>query len=437
MRAPYPGGAEPPARWQNLSVPTNPYLDVLRVPGAAAFSAAGGLARLPMSMVGIGTVLMVQAYTGSYAVAGRVSAVLVVSTALASPQVARWVDRAGQHRVMLPLLALTTAGLLGLVAAAALGAPEPVLWPLAVLAGGAQGSYGSYVRARWIRALGDPQRLHTAFSFESAVDELVYIVGPVLATVLATAVVPPGALLAAALAGGVGGLWFLLQRATEPPVVGHDAGAAAGSARARGPRSAIFVPGMPVLALVFVAMGTIFGAADVSTVAFAQEQGHTGRAGFVLAAFALGSMVSGLGYGARHWTSPLSTRFAVGTVVLAAGVSLFFMARTLGVLALVMALAGLAIAPTVINGNAMVQQLVPAHRLTEGLAWVGTSIGVGSSLGSWLAGARIDAVGSHGGFLVAMAAGWTCVLLALVALPTLRRQPGRAPEDATAAPTAD
>ncbi|GAB2468883.1 MFS transporter [Xylanimonas ulmi] len=416
-------------------MPRNPYVDVLRIPGAAAFSASGGLARLPMSMVGIGTVLMIQAYTGSYAVAGRVSAVLVIAQALGSPQVARFVDRAGQRRVLLPMLAVTTAGLLGLVTAAAAGAPEPVLWPLAMVAGATSGSYGSYVRARWTHALvGDPHRLHAAFSFESAVDELVFIVGPVLATVLATAVIPPAALLLAAVTGGVGGLVFLSLRGTEPPVRAHLEGAAhddgAGLARSRvrppGPRSALFVPGMPALALVFLAMGTIFGAVDVATVAFSTEHERRALAGVVLAAFALGSLVSGLAYGAMHWTSRLSTRFAIGTVVLAAGVSLFFTVRSLPVLALVMCVTGFAIAPTVINGNAMVQALVPPQRLTEGLAWVGTSIGAGASAGSWLAGARIDAAGSHGGFLVAMVAGWVCVVLAVAALPTLRRQQGRA-----------
>ncbi|PZR51706.1 MFS transporter [Xylanimonas oleitrophica] len=386
------------------------------------FSAAGAIARMPMSMVGIGTVLMVQAFYGSYATAGAVSAVLVVSTAIVSPQVARWVDKTGQRRVLLPMLLLSTTGLVGLVVAATLRAPEAVLYTLAVLAGGAQGSYGSYVRARWSYAVREPRRLHTAYAFESSVDELVYIVGPVLATVLATAVIPSAALLVAVVTGTAGGLWFVLQRRTEPPVVPQQHGVAVGSVSTPGPASAIFVPGMPLLALVFVAMGTIFGAVDVATVAFAEEQGSKGASGLVLAAFAFGSLVAGLAYGAKHWTSPLSTRFTIGTLVLAAGVSLFFTAGNLWVLALVMCLTGSAIAPTVINGNAMVQALVPPHRLTEGLAWVSTSIGVGSALGSWLAGLRIDAVDAHAGFLVAMIAGWACAALALVALPTLRRQ---------------
>jgi hypothetical protein len=70
-----------------------PYRDVLTRPGALAFSATGVLARLPMSMVGIGIVLMVSSIYGSYGLAGRVSAVYVIAQAICSPQLARLVDR--------------------------------------------------------------------------------------------------------------------------------------------------------------------------------------------------------------------------------------------------------------------------------------------------------------------------------------------------------
>ncbi|WP_344247341.1 MFS transporter [Isoptericola hypogeus] len=411
-------------------MPRNPYLDVLRVPGAAQFSAAGVIARLPMSMVGISTVLMVQTLYGSYAMAGRVSAVLVVAQALVSPQIARVVDRIGQARVMTPLLVGTTVGLLGLVAAAVAGAPEWVLWVLAAVGGATQGSYGSLVRARWSYQLGDATRLHTAYSLEAALDELVFIVGPVVATTLATTVAPAGGLLVAAVVGGGGAAWFLTQRRTEPPagrVAVPPDGEHVGTvphpdALAVRNRSAIRMPGMPVLAVVFVAMGVMFGSSDVATVAFAEEQGVKGLAGLVLACFALGSMISGLGYGARHWVSPLSTRFTIGACGIAVGVSLFFLVSHMAVLAAVMFVAGFAIAPTLINGNALVQALVAPHQLTEGLTWVGTSLGVGVSLGSWLAGVAVDAASAHAGFLVTMSGGWLCAILALAALPGMRNR---------------
>jgi MFS family permease len=367
-----------------------------------------------MSMVGIGAVLMVQGLYDSYAMAGRVAAVLGLAQALLAPQIGRWVDRHGQRRVLLPALVVSVTGLGGLVTAAVLGAPEWVLWPFAVLAGGSQGSYGAMVRARWNHALDDSRRLHTAYSLESSIDELVYIVGPVLATTLATAVAAPSALVLAGVAAMVGGLLFLVQRATEPPVVAPDAGVRH--------RPVFLTPGMPVMVLVFMAMGVIFGSMEVVTVAFAEELGSKGVSGVVLAVFALGSMVAGLAYGARHFTSPAYRRFVIGMAALGPGVSLFLLAQSLWVLAAVMFVAGLAIAPTVITGNGLVQDMVGRHQLTEALTWVGTSIGIGASLGAAFAGARVDDAGAAAGFLVTVGAGWFATLLTLAASRTLRRQ---------------
>ncbi|PUB28656.1 putative MFS family arabinose efflux permease [Promicromonospora sp. AC04] len=393
---------------------SNPYATVLRTPGALKFSAAGALARLPMSMVGIGAVLMVQGLYDSYAMAGRVAAVLGLAQAFLAPQIARWVDRRGQRTVLLPTLAVSVVGLGGLITAAVLGAPEWVLWLFAAVAGGSQGSYGSMVRARWNHALDDPRHLHTAYSLESSIDELVYIVGPVLATTLATAVAAPSALVLAGVATLVGGLLFVVQRATEPPFVVPDAGARH--------RPVVLVPGMPVVVLVFVAMGVIFGSTEVSTVAFAEEQGSKGLSGVVLAVFALGSLLSGLTYGARHFTSPASRRFVTGMAALGLGVSLFLLAQSLWALAAVMFVAGFAIAPTIITGNGLVHDMVGKHQLTEALAWVATSIGIGTSIGASIAGARVDAAGADAGFLVAVVAGWFAALLTVAASRTLRRQ---------------
>jgi MFS family permease len=390
-----------------------PYRDVLSRPGALSFSAAGALARLPMSMVGIGIVLMVSAVYGSYGLAGRVSAVYVIAQAVCSPQLARLVDRHGQARVMRPAVGIATVGLVTLIGATVAEAPTVVLYLAAAVTGAAIGSFGSLVRARWNRVLGgDPRAIHTAYSLESAVDELVFVVGPVLATLLATGVAPSAGLVVALVGMVVGGYWFLAQRTTEPPA------APVGAPRARG--SVLANAGMIVLAVVFVAMGSIFGATDVSTVAFAEEHGSKGLAGVILAVFACGSLISGLLYGTRHWRRPLHQRFANGVVALAVGVCFFFLVDNLVVLAAVMFVTGFAIAPTLINGNGLVQQLVPANRLTEGLTWVGTSLGVGVSIGSSIAGVMIDRQGSHGGYLVVIVSAGFALVATLAAFRTLR-----------------
>lgn len=389
-----------------------PYKDVLKRPGALAFSSAGALARLPMSMVGIGIVLMVSALYDSYGLAGRVSAVYVIAQAVCSPPLSRLVDRHGQARIMRPAVAVSALGLAGLVVAALADAPEAVLYVTAGITGAAIGSFGSLVRARWSNTLGDLRRLHTAYALESAIDELVFVVGPVAATLLATGVSPSAGLVVPLVAMLVGGYWFCALKATEPPVAPRD--------RPRPRGSVLRTPAMLVLVLVFVAMGSIFGANDVSTVAFADEAGHKNLAGPVLAVFAAGSLVSGLLYGTRTWTRPLHQRFAIGMIALAVGVSLFFLVDSLWMLAGVMFVTGFAIAPTLINGNALVQQLVPAERLTEGLTWVGTALGVGVSIGSSIAGAQIDENGSHAGFRVVVISAAVAVVAVLAAFRTLR-----------------
>ncbi|MGO1317266.1 MAG: MFS transporter [Cellulomonadaceae bacterium] len=390
-----------------------PYRAVLARPGALAFSSAGLVSRLPMSMVGIGLVLMVQSYYGSYALAGRVSAVFVVAQAIFGPQFARLIDHHGQARVMRPLLAVSASFLTALVVAATLVAHSWWLYAFAAVSGATIGSMGSLVRARWSTTLSDPRELHTAYSLESALDELVFVVGPVLATFLATSVTPYAGLVVPLVAMVGGGYWFLSLRDSEPAprprVVGQ-------------PRPSVLrVPAMIVIVAVFIAIGAVFGATDVATLAFAEEQGRTALGGVVLAVFALGSLLSGLGYGTRNWLSPLWQRFVIGVVAIGAGASLFFVVTSLPALAAVMFVTGFAIAPTLINGNALVQAVVPAEQLTEGLTYVGAALGVGVSLGASISGARIDVGGAHSGFLVVIVAALTAVAVTLAGAAWLRR----------------
>lgn len=396
-----------------------PYREVLARPGALAFSSAGVLARLPMSMVGIAIVLAVPEVYGSYGLAGQITAVYVIVHSIAAPLLAHLVDRHGQARVMMPALRVAGLGIIGIVVAIATAAHPAWVFAGAVVAGASIGSVGALVRARWSYVLRDPAEIHTAYSLESALDELVFVVGPVVATVLATSVAPTAGLWLPAAAVLVGGWLLLSQKATEPPIVRREPGTQGGSILRSG--------GMVVLTLVFAAVGSIFGATDVATVAFAEEQGSKGAAGAVLAVFALGSMLSGLGYGLRHWRSALWKRFAIGVVALAAGVSLFFVVSSLPMLAAVMFVTGFTIAPTIVNGNGLVTSLVRKDQLTTGLAWVGTALGVGVSIGSAAAGQVIDRQGAHGGFLVVAAAAAFAVLATFIALPTLRAgQIGRA-----------
>lgn len=427
------------------------YTRILARPGAWQFSAAGLIARFPMSMVGISTILAVQGLYGSYSAAGAVSAANIIAAAVGSPLLARAVDAHGQRRVMLPAVVGSAAALLGLVLATSARAPLWSLILLAALAGGLAGSMGSLVRSRWTVVLSSPDDVHTAFSLEAALDEVAFMVGPVLATALCTASALPvtSGWLAALAMQVVGGLWFLSQRSTEPPAhprsSRHDAAARlrrAGAGRAVGgtgrPASAESPTRTPhvlsygavrCVVAVFLCSGIMFGANDVSAVAFATELGVKSQAGTALAAWAAGSFLAALAYGARPWGWPLWKQLSAGMLWLAVGASTFLLAPSLPVLALLYVAVGLGTAPTITTGNNIVQAIVAPSQLTEGLAWIGTSLNIGVSLGSLLAGHAIDAAASRGGYSLTAAAAWAGVVVLLVGVRTLRAARPRSLED--------
>jgi len=394
------------------------YRQIFAAPGSLAFSSAGFIARLPISMTGIGIVTMLSQLRGSYGVAGAVAAVLALSAAALGPQVSRLVDRYGQRRVALPATALTMAAAVALLLCARFEAPD---WTLFLCAAGmgVMPSTGSMVRARWAYLYsGEPPKLHTAYSFEAVVDEICFIVGPILSIGLATSVFPEAGVLLAGIFLTVGVVLFTAQRRTEPPVhpEAHHEG-----------RSAIRSAGLQVLVLTFVATGAIFGSVEVVTVAFAQDQGHTTAASLVLAVYALGSCLAGVVFGTLKLKGSMAGRFLAGVAVMAASMVPLVVVSGLvtgvtGLAAIGGALfvAGLSISPTLITAMALVERLVPASQLNEGMTWTTTGLALGVAFGSSAAGWVVDAAGSAAGYWVSVSAGLFGVLTALVGVPRLR-----------------
>lgn len=378
-----------------------PYRGLFSAPGTRGFVIAGFVGRMPMSMLGIGVVLLISALTGSYATAGAVSATVAISFAVAAPLSARLVDRFGQARVLIPFVLLHGAALVTLMLCAHHGAPLWTLFVSGVVVGGAATSLGAMVRARWSHLLGGSARLHTAFSFESVVDEMVFVAGPALVTGLTTLVNLYAGLVLALVCTLAGTVAFALQRGTQPPV----------RPTVRRSGSPITIPGVALLSCVFLAMGAVFGSVDVITVAFADDNGSKAAAGLLLGSFAGGSMVSGLWYGYRRWTSPLRHRFVRAVAVFALGLAPILLIADTGVMAVAMFFAGLAISPTAITGYALIERLVPGHLLTEGMSWISTSVGFGVALGAWTGGRLTDSFGASNAYAFSFVAGLLAVAI--------------------------
>lgn len=395
------------------------YRDILAIPGALRFSAAGLLARSGGAMMGLGIVLMVSALYGSYALAGALVAANAVAWALGTAVLSNLVDRYGQRRVMYPSAVVSALMLAVVVVFAVLGLPAWTLVAPVVISGATGGSPGALVRARWSFVTSDPHQLHAAFSLESTLDEVTFVVGPVLATALSTGIHPAAGLVAPIVLCLVGAQLFYSQRATEPPVAPRPEPGTQRPAELR--RFILLTPGVAAVVAVNLLIGCVFGSIDVSVVAATSEWNVRAASGIVLAVFSGASGVAGLLYGARHWHSPLPGRFVTGVVALFAATLGLFLASTVIVLSAVGILVGVTVAPTLINGNTLIGRLVLRERLTEGLAWMGTGIGIGVAVGSSVAGAVIDGYGYHLGFVTVAGFAALAALIAVVSLGGLRR----------------
>ena len=407
-----------------LTRPLQPYVEIFGIPGAWRFSAAGVIGRMPMSMFGLGTVLLISAATGKYGVAGTVSAVGSFGYAFTSPRIARLMDSRGQRRVLLPLLVVFAMATAMLIAAVELGLPTWTFFVPGAIAGATMPSLGTLVRARWSVLLAGSPRLHAAFSFESVADELCFVIGPAAVTLLATEFYPASGVGAAALLCVLGTLWFAAQRGTEPVIAQPDrpdAGRPGRPARVRGAAA----PGLVVLAPVYLLLGAMFVSIDLSTVAFAQHFGHKPLAGFILGTYALGSATGGLWYGSRQWRAAVEKRFALTLTLTVLGVATFWAQPNLVTLTCGIYLCGLTIAPTLIAGFSLLEAQARPGRRTEAMSWLSSGIAVGVALGASVVGFVIDAHGPRLGYAFAALCGAASAATCLVGLRRLR--PGEVP----------
>ena len=419
-------GAGLGARWPRGFL--TPYAEIFAIPRAWRFSVAGIIGRMPMAMYGLGTVLLVSAGTGRYGLAGSVSAAGSIGGAVCAPQLARLSDRAGQHRVLVPVGVTFALSVAGLVAAVTLRAPDWTLFLCGVTGGATMPQTGPMARARWSALLAGSPRLHTAFSVESVADEVCFVIGPAAVTVLATQVRPAAGVACAALCALLGSLWFASQRSTEPPVIAaapRPGPRAAGRPRwpLAGRRGRLAAPGLVVLVPMFRFLGAMVVGIDLSTVAVATHFGHKPLAGFILGCYALGSGIGGLWYGSRTWRTPAWKRLAVTLPLTVAGVCTFWAMPNLLVLTLVIFLCGMTIAPTLIAGFSLLESTALPGRTTEAMAWLSTGISVGLAFGATAAGFVLDAFGPRWGYAFAAASGVTAAVIYLAGLRKVSAAP--------------
>ncbi|PAQ11890.1 MFS transporter [Mesorhizobium temperatum] len=387
----------------------NPYREIFKAKGAKGFAAAGFVARMPMAMAPIGIVAMLSQTHGEYWLAGAVSATYALANAFVAPQISRLVDRLGQTRIVVPTTVISVLAFVVLVAAANQDWPIWTLFVSALLAA-AMPSIPAMVRARWTELFRDRPEMNTAFAFESAADELVYISGASLSVGLSVALFPEAGMLASTLFLAFGSTAFILQRSTEPRVRPVDQGSHG---------SAIRLRPVQIITLALIFIGATFATTEVSTVAITKELGQPGAASLVIGVYALGSFVVGIIIGALTLKTPLQIQLAIAIAIIALTTLPLLVADTVPLLALAVFVSGVAISPTFITAFGLIERRVPEAMLTEGVTWVMTGIGIGMALGSFAAGWVVDAFGAQSGFLVSVAAGVIALVIVLLGMRSL------------------
>jgi MFS family permease len=388
---------------------------IASTPGLARVLVSSVIARLPLSMLGIGLLVHAEHLTGSFAAAGAVAAAYAIATGVGGPLLGRLVDRRGQTAVLMAG-ALAGSALLGAIATLPVGASLVVIAALAAGVGLSAPPVGACARTLLPGLVDDAETVRVAYAVDATAVELTWVFGPPLALGIVAAT-STGAALAAAgailLAGTAAFATDPASRRWRP---------SEGERRPRG--GSLTAPGIRTLVLALVAVGVVFGAAEVGVAAAAEALHGTAVAGPLLAVWGLGSLAGGV----------LATRLGGGTdsagglaavlAALAAGhLALAAAAGSLAALALTLLAAGTAIAPAYASVYAMVERLAPAGTVTEAFAWLSTAAAIGTAVGAAGAGPLAEVLGPVAAFVLAGGAGAVAALLTVLRTDTLAPRP--------------
>lgn len=379
-----------------------PYADILRIPSVPRLLSAAVIGRMPVGMGALAIFLLVRGAGGSYSTAGLAVGASTVAGCVGAPILGRIVDRLGQPRILLLSMASQVTALLLLAALAPGGGVE--LFALCALYGFSNPPLAASMRATWATLITDRSLITRAFSLDSTAQEVIWILGPVLAAGLAEGISPrlPMVVMAAFSAAGV--IWFATSHESRTWRSRH-----VGERHLLGPLMA-----GPVRRVLLSILGLAFawGALELAIPAYAQE--NDASPGGLLSIWAVGSVIGGLGYAARRWTSSPQRMMGILLALNLLGFLIIFLAQTPLQLGILLLLTGVVNAPVIATFYVLIEELAPRGTVTEAFTWVSTMFLVGISGGVALAGIVADAFDPRTAWWLAVGGGLFAVLTVVV-----------------------
>ena len=373
------------------------YRRVLGARGVAAPLLGTTIGRLAIAAQPLATILLIKGSTGSFAAAGLVEACYSLAAAVSLPVQGRVIDRIGQTRVVIVVTLVNSLAFAALIPLANAGAPLIAMCIAGTLAGLATPPLGASMRSLWAGLVPDPALRQAAFAIDAVAVDAAFIVGPSVAAGV-IAIASPSAALAVCV-----GLALL------------GSAVFAGSAASRSWRgspaherhsSPLRSRGVLVLMGAAFGVGTAVGATEIAITAFASEHGAAELGGTLVAVQAAGSVLGGLWFGARKWRRDAGDRLPAAGFVFALSLAPLVAVPSLVAAFPLMALSGLALAPTISVIYLLLDSVAPAGTDVEATGWVLMAIVTGAALGNAAAGVAVTEASPHAGLAVGLAGGF-------------------------------
>ncbi len=424
------------------SVNFTAYREILAVAPVRRLLIVAMLARIPHAAAGVLLTLHVVETMGlSYAAAGSIAAAITIGMAFGAPWRGRLVDIYGLRRALVP----------SVVAEVTVWGIAPFLnFQFLVAAAFIGGLFAVPIFSVVRQALGVMVPTHqrrTAYALDSMGAEITFMIGPAAGVMLATTTHTVVGLIIIGVSASLAGvflMWFnpptrtgqkgsfVTVEAAESQR--HDSienrpapelGGKNSLSRALGKsRHNLRWVNIAVLAILGTSLGAglVLAGTNVGMVAIMRQNDLVGDLGIVFLFWCGASIVGGILYGAlKRSVNPLWLLMAMAILIIPMGFATN--AWTLGLLSIA---PGLMCAPVLTSSAEHIADLVSERRRGEAMGWYGSSMTIGSAMGSPFAGAMIDSLGPWAGFTIIGVICGALAIIGLLAVALWKRRGGRA-----------
>lgn len=373
------------------------YGTLFRAPGFLRVITSQLYARFPFGMMTLAFVMHIQYVHDSYAVAGLALGADTIGAAISGPVLGRLLGKYGTTRVLLTTAFIGAAAIAGI---GLLNAPPVGMIAMALVVGLTSPPIQTAARTIY-PTLVKKKDLPAVYSLDATSQELIWVIGPVLATVLAAQVNTTFVVVLMAAVQVTGAIWFCSNKEVSQAVIPTS------NRRMGGVLTNKVVLTTAILGLLLIGG---FSGVEVGTVAVVSKS----LAGVIIGALSLGSIVGGVFLGNRV-KSRWSLTWLLGLVLI--GYLLLWIAPTNAVwISICLFIAGVGVAPSLgILGTAIASNL-KGGEAAEANGWASTGQLMGYSAGAALSGIAIDSVSNTSAFLVSIVFGVGAILVSIMAV---------------------